>query len=79
MKNHWAYESKPRAYFERTKREVWYKNIIAKWVYQYKLENVMTSDYEREVNHEYERFKKKQSQILSICEKRTETWRMKIM
>ena len=63
-------DSKPRAYFERTKREVWHKNTIAKWVYQHKLENVTTSDDEREINCEYERFKKKHSQILSICEKR---------
>ena len=63
-------DSKSRAYFERTKREVWHKNTIAKWVYQHKLENVTASDDEKEISHEYERFKKKQSQILSICKKR---------
>ena len=52
-------DSKPRAYFEKTKKEVWHKNTTAKMVYQYKLENVANSDDEREVNHEYERFKKK--------------------
>ena len=34
------------------------------------MENVTTSEDEGEANHEYERFKKKQSRILSICEKR---------
>ena len=63
-------DSKPRAYFEKTKRKVWHKNTIVKWVYQHKLQNVMTSDDERGINCEYEWFKKKQSQILSICEKR---------
>ena len=63
-------DSKPRAYFERTRREVWHQNVLAKKVYQHKMENITSSDNEREVNYKYKRFKKRQPQILSICEKR---------
>ena len=52
-------DSKPRAYFERTKREVWHQNTLVKTVYQHKMENITTDEDERKVNHEYERFKKK--------------------
>ena len=62
-------DSKPRAYFERTKREVWHQNVLAKKICQHKMKNITTSDNEKEANHEYERFKR-QAQILSICEKR---------
>ena len=34
------------------------------------MENVTTNEDEREINCEYERFMKKQNQILSICDKR---------
>ena len=63
-------DSKPRAYFERTKREVWHQNTLAKKIYQHKIKNVTTDEDERKVNHEYERFKKRQAQILLICDKR---------
>ena len=63
-------DSKPRAYFERTKRKVWHQNVLVKKVYQHKMEKITSSDNEREVNHEYKRFKKRQAPILSICEKR---------
>ena len=53
--------SKSRPYFERTKREVWHQNILAKKVYQHKMENITTDEDERKVNHEYERFKKRQA------------------
>ena len=32
-----ALDDKPKEYFERTKREVAYKNVLAKWVYQHKI------------------------------------------
>ena len=63
-------DSKPRVYFERTKREVWHKSTLAKKVYQHKMKNITTDEDERKVNHEYERFKKRQAQILLICDKR---------
>ena len=63
-------DSKPRVYFERTKREVWHQNTLVKKVYQHKMENITTDEDEQKVNHEYERFKKRQAQILSICDKR---------
>ena len=62
--------SKPRAYFERIKREVWDENTLAKKVYQHKMKNITTDEDEREVSHKYERFKKRQAQILLICDKK---------
>ena len=34
--------SKPRVYFERTKREVWHQNTLVKKVYQHKMKNITT-------------------------------------
>ena len=34
------------------------------------MQNVVTSDDERKVSQEYQRFKRKQSWVLSICEKK---------
>ena len=36
-------DDKPREYFEKTKWEVTRKNALAKWVYQHKMQNVVTS------------------------------------
>ena len=47
-----------------------HKNTLAKQVYQHKMQNVATSNDEKKVNQEYQRFKRKQSQVLSICEKK---------
>ena len=63
-------DDKPKEYFERTKREVACKNILAKWVYQHKMQNVNTSDDERKVDQEYQKFKRKQGRVSSICEKK---------
>ena len=63
-------DDKPKEYFERTKREVSCKNVLAKWVHQHKIQNVDMSDDERKVDQEYQKFKKKQSQVYSICEKK---------
>ena len=63
-------DDKPKEYFERTKKEVSCKNILAKWVHQHKMQNVDTSDDERKVDQEYQNFKRKQNQITSICEKK---------
>ena len=52
---------KPKEYFERTKKEVSHKNSLVKWVHQHKMQNVNTSDDEREVEQEYQKFKKKQN------------------
>ena len=63
-------DHKPKEYFERTKKEVSHKNVLVKWVHQHKMQNVDTSDDERKVDQEYQKFKKKQSQVYSICEKK---------
>ena len=47
-----------------------HKYTLAKWVYQHKMQNVATSNDEKKLNQEYQRFKRKQSQVLSICEKK---------
>ena len=60
----------PKSIFERTKREVLHKNVFAKWVHQHKMQNVNTSDDERKIDQEYQKFKRKQSQVYSICEKK---------
>ena len=63
-------DDKSKEYFERTKWEVAHKNTMVKQVYQHKMQNVATSNDEKKASQEYQRFKKKQSQVLSICEKR---------
>ena len=63
-------DDKPKEYFEKTKKEVSHKNSLAKWVHQHKIQNVNTSDNEREVEQEYQRFKKKQNRVSSICDKK---------
>ena len=63
-------DDKPKEYFEKTKKEVSRKNSLAKWVHQHKIQNVKTSDDEREVEQEYQRFKKKQNRVSSICDKK---------
>ena len=63
-------DDKPKEYFERTKREASHKNVLAKQVHQHKMQNVDTSDDERKIDHEYQKFKRKQSQVFSICEKK---------
>ena len=63
-------DDKPKEYFERTKREVTHKNILAKWVYQHKMQNVDTSNDERKIDQEYQKFKRKQGRVSSICEKK---------
>ena len=54
-------DDKPKEYFDRTKREVSHKNVLAKWVHQHKVQNVDTSDDERKIDQEYQKFKRKQS------------------
>ena len=63
-------DDKPKEYFEKTKKEVSRKNSLAKRVHQHKMQNVNTSDDEREIKQEYQRFKKKQNRVSSICDKK---------
>ena len=63
-------DGKPKEYFEKTKEEVSHKNALAKQVHQHKMQNVNTSDDEREVEQEYQKFKNKQNQVSSICDKK---------
>ena len=49
-------DDKPKEYFEKTKKEGSHKNALAKWVHQHKMQNVNTSDDEREVEQEYQKF-----------------------
>ena len=62
-------DDKPKEYFEKTKKEVLCKNALANWVYQHKMQNVDTSDDERKVDQEYQKFKRKQNRVSFICEK----------
>ena len=39
-------------------------------MHQHKMQNVNTSDDEREVEQEYQKFKKKQNRVSSICDKK---------
>ena len=54
-------DDKPKEYFEQTKKEVSSKNALAKWVHQHKMQNVDTSDDERKVDQEYQKFIRKQN------------------
>ena len=54
-------DDKSKEYFEKTKKEVTSKNALAKLVYQHKMQNVDTSDDERKVDQEYQKFKRKQN------------------
>ena len=54
-------DDKPKEYFEKTKKEVSRKNTLAKQVHQHKMQNVDTSDDERKVDQEYQKFKRKQN------------------
>ena len=54
-------DDKPKESFERTKKEVSHKNILAKRVHQHKMQKVDTSDDERKVDQEYQKFKIKQN------------------
>ena len=54
-------DDKPKEYFEKTKKEVSHKNVLAKQVYQHKMQNIDMSDDERKVDQEYQRFKRKQN------------------
>ena len=63
-------DDKPKEYFEKTKKDMSRKNSLAKQVHQHKIQNVNTSDDEREVEQEYQKFKKKQNRVSSICDKK---------
>ena len=52
-------DGKPREYFEKTKWEVMCKSTLAKRVYQHKMQNVVTSNDERKIDQEYQKFKRK--------------------
>ena len=54
-------DDKPKEYFERTKREVLHKNILAKQLHQHKMQTIDMSDDERKIDQEYQRFKRKQN------------------
>ena len=68
-------DDKPKEYFEKTKKEVSCKNTLAKQVHQHKMQNVNTSDNEREVEQEYQKFKRKQNQVSSICDKKIQEFK----
>ena len=70
-------DDKPKEYFEETKREVSHQNFLAKWVHQHKMQNVNTSDDERKVDQEYQKFKRKQNRVSSICEKKIQEFEEK--
>ena len=63
-------DDKPKEYFEKTKKGVSCKNAVAKRVHQHKMQNVDTSDDERKVDQEYQKFKRKQNRVSSICDRK---------
>ena len=63
-------DDKLKEYFEKTKKEVSCKNSLAKWVHQHKMQNVNTSDDEREIEQEYQKFKRNKIKSSSICDKK---------
>ena len=69
---------KPKEYFEKAKREVSHKNVLARWVHQHKMQNVDTSDDERKVDQEYQKFKRKQNWVSSILTRKYKKSRNKI-
>ena len=52
-------DDKPKEYFERTKREISHKNVLAKQVHQHKMQNVEMSEDERKIDQEYQKLKRK--------------------
>ena len=68
-------DDKPKEYFEKSKKEVSCKNTLAKWVHQHKVQNVDTSDDERKVDQEYQKFKRKQNWVSSICDKKIQEFK----
>ena len=68
-------DDKPKEYFEKTRKEVSHKNSLAKRVHQHKIQNVNTSDDEREVEQEYQKFKKKQNRVSSIHDKKIQEFK----
>ena len=68
-------DNKLKEYFEKTKKEVSHKNASAKWVHQHKMQNVDTSDDERKVNQECQKFKRKQNRVSPICDKRIQEFK----
>ena len=72
-------DDKPKEYFERTKREVTHKNVLAKWVYQHKMQNVDTSnDDERKIDQEYQKFKRNKVEFLLFVKRKYEKSENKI-
>ena len=51
----------PKNILKKTKKEVLCKNALAKQVHQHKMQNVDTSNDERKVDQEYQKFKRKQN------------------
>ena len=68
-------DDNPKEYFEKTKKEVSCKNTLAKWAHQHKMQNVDTSDHERKVEQEYQKFKRKQNWVSSICDKKIQEFK----
>ena len=68
-------DDKPKEYFEKTKKEVSHKNSLAKWVHQHKMQNVNTSNDEREVEQEHQKFKKKRNRVSSISDKKIQEFK----
>ena len=68
-------DDKPKEYFEKTKKVVSHKNALAKWVHQHKMQNVDMSDDERKVDQEYQKFKRKQNWVSSICDKKIQKFK----
>ena len=51
----------PKSILKKLRRKCHVKNALAKQVHQHKMQNVDTSDDERKVEQEYQKFKRKQN------------------
>ena len=71
-------DDKPKEYFERTKKEVSYKNVLAKRVHQHKMQNVDTSDDERKIDQEYQNLKENKTELLLFVKRKYKKLRKKI-
>ena len=56
-------DDKPKEYLKKQRRNCHIKIKVAqsKWVHQHEMQNVDTSDDERKVDQEYQKFKRKQN------------------
>ena len=68
----------PGNILKKTKWEVTHKNALTKWVYQHKMQNVVTSDDERKIDQEYQKLKRNKVKFLLFVKRKYEKLENKI-